>query len=123
MTSTITIGDPLSGALAAYYEALDEGRMAEDAAAFAEDALYATPTAEFAGRHELLERFEARGAHRFDHRLMACAQRGPHCMVEGLVEGLPEGRSGSFVSSLTLDADGLIRRYLSFYCEPAVRRA
>jgi len=24
------------------------------------------------------------------------------------------------VSSLTLDADGLIRRYVSFYCEPAV---
>ena len=49
-------------------------------------------------------------------------QRGRHCILEGLVEGLPDGRSGSFISSLSLDDDGRIERYVSFYCEPSVAR-
>lgn len=117
-----------------YFHALDDGAFEEAAACFSEDVLYSHPPymhtgiegnqrVEFHGRTELLAKFRERGAQSFDHRLLACIQRGPHCLVEGLVEGLPEGRSGSFISSFTLDGDGLIRRYLSFYCEPSVRMA
>ncbi|HEU0170322.1 MAG TPA: hypothetical protein VFR26_02700, partial [Acidimicrobiales bacterium] len=60
------------------------------------------------------------GRQSFDHRVTTSIQRGPHGLIEGVVQGLPDGGTGSFVSSLTLDADGLIRRYVSFYCEPAV---
>lgn len=117
-----------------YFHALDRGAFEEAAACFSESVLYSHPPyrhtgidsnqrVEFRGRAELLAKFGGRGPQTFDHRLLACIQRGPHCMVEGLVEGLPEGGSGSFISSLTLDGRGLIGRYLSFYCEPSVRVA
>jgi 3-phenylpropionate/cinnamic acid dioxygenase small subunit len=114
-----------------YFHALDAGAFDDAAACFSDDVVYSHPPykhtgldgsqrVEFNGREELLEKFRQRGPQTFDHRLLACIQRGPHCLVEGLVEGLPDGRSGSFISSFTLDRDGLIRRYLSFYCEPSV---
>jgi hypothetical protein len=117
--------------LGRYFAALDDGSFEAAAACFSEDVLYSHPPykhtgvdgqhrVERRGRPNLLAKFRERGAQRFDHRVLACVQRGRHCMVEGLVEGLPAGATGSFVSSLTLDADGLIRRYLSFYCEPGV---
>ena len=52
--------------------------------------------------------------------MLTSIQRGPHCLFEGAVNGLPGGGTGSFISSLSLAADGTIRRYVSFYCEPAV---
>ncbi|HEX9994649.1 MAG TPA: nuclear transport factor 2 family protein [Acidimicrobiales bacterium] len=124
-------GDALD-VLGRYFDALDGGRFEEAAACFSEDVVYSHPPyrhtgidgdrrVQFDGRAELLANFEARGRQSFGHRLVADVQRGPHCMVEGLVEGLPGGRDGSFLSSFTLDGDGLIRRYVSFYCEPAVR--
>ena len=41
-------------------------------------------------------------------------------MIEGTATGTALG--GSFVSSLSLDGEGLIRRYAAFYCEPPVPR-
>jgi ketosteroid isomerase-like protein len=122
-----------AAALDRYFGALDAGAFADAAACFSEDVLYSHPPyrhtgidgnerVSFRGRSELLRAFEARGRQSFDHRILASIQRGPHCLLEGIVEGLPEGGTGSFVSSLTLDGDGLIRRYVSFYCEPSVRR-
>lgn len=116
-----------------YFHALDRGEFEEAAGCFSADALYSHPPyrhtgldgnhrVEFVGRDELLDAFRARGAQSFDHRLVSSIQRGPHCILEGLVENLPDGGTGSFISSLTLDEDGLIRRYASFYCEPGVRR-
>ena len=114
-----------------YFTALDRGDFAAAADCFGADVLYSHPPykhtgvdgdrrLEMHGRDALRKTFEARGAQSFDHRLLALIQRGPHCLVEGLVEGLPGGMSGSFLSSFTLDGDGLIARYLSFYCEPSV---
>jgi hypothetical protein len=116
-----------------YFHALDRGEFEDAAGCFSADALYSHPPyrhtgldgnhrVEFIGRDELLDAFRTRGAQSFDHRLVSSIQRGPHCILEGLVENLPDGGTGSFISSLTLDEDGLIRRYASFYCEPGVRR-
>lgn len=119
--------------LARYFEALDVGAFDEAAAQFSADVVYSHPPYRhtgidsedrlvFRGRDELRAAFTARGIQSFDHRVVAIGQRGPHCLLEGLVEGLPGNRDGSFVSSLTLDGDGLMQRYVSFYCEPAVPR-
>lgn len=115
-----------------YFYGLDAGDFEAAVACFSPDVVYSHPPyrhtgvdgdrrVELRGRDALLANFRARGPQSFGHRLVASVQRGRHRMVEGLVEGLPDGRDGSFVSSLTLDGDGLIRRYVSFYCEPAVR--
>ena len=64
--------------------------------------------------------FHARARRSFDHEVLTSIQRGPHCIFEGAVNDLPDGGTGSFISSLSLAADGTIRRYVSFYCEPAV---
>jgi len=114
-----------------YFAALDRGDFAGAAARFSPDVLYVHPPyrhtgidspdrVTFRGRAALLAAFTARGRQSFDHRVTTSIQRGPHGLIEGVVQGLPGGGTGSFVSSLTLDAAGLIRRYVSFYCEPAV---
>jgi SnoaL-like domain len=114
-----------------YFEALDSGAFAEAADRFADDVVYSHPPYRhtgldgservvFRGRPQVLAAFETRGRQAFTHRLVVDVQRGPHCIVEGVVEGLPNGGTGSFISSLTLDDDGRIARYVSFYCEPAV---
>lgn len=132
-TGTEATGDA-AGVLARYFDALDAGAFEDAAACFSSDVVYSHPPyrhtgidsdrrVELHGRDALLANFRARGVQRFDHHVLACLQRGPHCLVEGRVEHLPGGRDGSFVSSLTLDGDGLVRRYVSFYCEPAVPTA
>ena len=114
-----------------YFADLDAGRFADAAARFADDVLYSHPPyrhtgiddpdrIEFRGRPALEAAFHRRGPTSFDHEVLVTIQRGPHCMLEGAVSGLPDGGTGSFISSLSLAADGTIRRYLSFYCEPAV---
>jgi ketosteroid isomerase-like protein len=126
-------GDALA-VLDRYFEALDSGAFAEAAEQFSADVVYSHPPYRhtgidgnervvFRGREQLLAAFTARGRQSFDHRIVASGQRGPHCLVEGLVEGLPGGRTGSFISSFTLGNDGRIRRYTSFYCEPSLARA
>ena len=115
-----------------YFTDLDDGRFAEAASHFSDDVLYSHPPyrhtgiddpdrVEFRGRPALEAAFHARGRASFDHEVLTSIQRGPHCIFEGAVTGLPGGGTGSFISSLTLAADGTIRRYVSFYCEPGVR--
>jgi hypothetical protein len=48
-------------------------------------------------------------------------QRGADCFIEGVVEN-DAGPKGSFVSSASLDRDGLIRRYVAFYTAPPIPR-
>ena len=114
-----------------YFDALDTGDFDAAAECFSDDVVYSHPPyrhtgidgdhrIEFHGRRQPREAFEQRGRTDFDHRILELAQRGPHCMFEGVVEGLPDERSGSFISSMTLDASGRIRRYVSFYCEPSI---
>jgi hypothetical protein len=115
-----------------YFVDLDAGRFTAAAAHFSDDVLYSHPPykhtgiddpdrIEFRGRPALEAAFNARGKATFDHEVLTSIQRGPHCIFEGAVNNLSGGGTGSFVSSLSLAADGTIRRYVSFYCEPGVR--
>lgn len=114
-----------------YFHALDSGAFPEAAACFSDGTLYSHPPykntgitdpnrVQFDGRPALLEAFGHRGAQTFGHEIIAMAHNGEHCLFEGRVFDLPDDRVGGFVSSLTLDADGLMERYVSFYAEPAV---
>jgi ketosteroid isomerase-like protein len=111
-----------------YFEHLDTSDFEAAAACFSPDAVYShppygpgQPRAEFRGRDELLAGFRRRGpkpdrAHHID----LSPQRGSECFLEGYTIDKPCG--GSFISSLSLDADGLIQRYVAVYCEPIVPR-
>jgi hypothetical protein len=114
-------------ALDTYFEHLEHGRFEAAANCFSEDCLYSHPPyapgagrAEFRGRAELLAGFVRRGNRPYEHTLAVTLQRGQECMIEGTATGTALG--GSFVSSLSLDGEGLIRRYAAFYCEPPVPR-
>jgi ketosteroid isomerase-like protein len=123
----IDAGDVLD----AYFVSLESGAFEKAAECFSDDVLYSHPPYQhtgitdshrinFRGREALLDGFRRRGRTSFNHRILVRAQHGPHCLIEGTIDGLPEDRTASFLSSLSLDADGHIRRYVSFYCEPAV---
>jgi ketosteroid isomerase-like protein len=126
-------GSQGASVLEAYFASLESGAFEEAAGCFMEDILYSHPPyrhtgitddhrINFLGRPALLDGFRRRGKQIFNHRILALAQAGRNCLVEGVVDGLPDGRTGSFVSSFSLAEDGLIQRYVSFYCEPAVPR-
>ena len=113
-----------------YFIDLDAGRFEAAAAHFSDDVLYSHPPykhtgiddpnrIEFRGRPRAGGGVPVRGKASFGHDVLTSIQRGPHCIFEGAVHGVPGG-SGSFISSLSLAADGTIRRYVSFYCEPGV---
>lgn len=115
-----------------YFIDLDAGRFGAAAAHFSNDVFYSHPPyqhtgitdhgrVEFRGRAALEAAFHTRGTTTFDHAVLISAQRDAHCILEGVVTNLPRGGDGSFISSLSLAADGTICRYVSFYCEPAVR--
>jgi hypothetical protein len=110
-----------------YFEHLDAGRFADAADCFSADCLYShppygpgEPRVEFRGREALLAGFAKRGARPWSHELVVVLQRGAECLLEGTAGGTALG--GSFISSLSLDTDGRIRRYAAFYCEPPVPR-
>lgn len=113
--------------LDAYFDHLGHGRFEEAADCFSEDCLYSHPPyapgtgrAEFRGRAELLAGFERRGYKAYAYRFSVVLQRGLDCILEGTASGTALG--GTFLSSLSLDADGRIHRYATFYCEPPVPR-
>jgi hypothetical protein len=107
-----------------YFEALNDGDFAAAASCFTEDCLYVhppyrpgEPPAEFHGRAELAEQWpRRRGTRRVETRIERCMQSGNHAFVEGVAGG------GSFLSSIVLDADGLISRYVAFYTPRLVPR-
>lgn len=114
-----------------YFSALDSGDFAAAAACFSGNVLYSHPPyrhtgidsdarVEFRGHEELLDAFHRRGRTDFGHEVLVLIQQGSHALMEGRVDDLPDGRTGSFISSLTLDVSGRISRYVSFYCEPSI---
>jgi hypothetical protein len=115
---------PVQPLLERYFEALGAADFESAAACFSEDCLYAhppyrpgDPPAQFHGRRELLELWPSRrGTRRFETRIERCVQRGNHAFVEGVSAG------GSFLSSIVLDRDGLIARYVAFYTAQLVPR-
>jgi len=115
-------------ALDRYFGDLDASRFEEAAASFSMDTLYShppyfpgAPRSEFRGRDELNAGFAMRGPRKNFHELTVVLQRGR----EGIIEGYshrPDGGSAQFVSSLSLDDEGLIRRYVVVVFEPAAGR-
>jgi hypothetical protein len=121
------------GKINEYFHALDEHRFDDAAACFSIDTVYSHPPykdpgvggpgrAAFVGRDQLLAAFLRRGRQPIDHRIVLHAQRGPHLLLEGVVNDATGSLLGSFVSEATLDDDGLIRRYASWYTQPGVPR-
>jgi hypothetical protein len=126
-----TVPADAAGVVRDYFLDLDAGRFAAAANHFSADVVYSHPPyrhtgiddpnrIEFRGRPALEAAFDTRGRASFDHEVVTSIQRGPHCLFEGAVNNLPDGGTGSFISSLSLGLDGTIRRYVSFYCEPGV---
>jgi hypothetical protein len=116
-----------SAVLDEYFEHLDAARFAQAADCFSADCLYShppygpgEPRVEFRGREELLAGLLKRGSRPWSHELVVVRQHGADCLLEGTAGGTALG--GSFISSLSLDEDGRIRRYAAFYCEPPVPR-
>jgi hypothetical protein len=112
-----------------YFSRLETGDVDGAASCFSADVLYAYPQAQpglrrpvYVGREELRAAFVERGRRPWRHRMLTSVQRGRVCMVEGDVLGLEGGATGGWLSSVTLDADGLIARYCAFYAEPAIPR-
>lgn len=119
-----------AAAVDGYFRDLDAARLEAAAGWFSGDVLYShppyfpgAPRAEFRGMAELLAGFEHRGPRTNHHEIAVCLQRGRECLVEGWSHKPDRGVSGQFVSSLSLDDDGRIRRYVALYCEPGVGRA
>ncbi len=112
-----------------YFHDLDAARLDAAAAWFSDDVLYShppyypgAPRAEFRGMGQLLAGFEKRGPRTNHHEVTVCLQNGRDCLIEGYSHKPEQNVSGQFVSSLSLDADGRIRRYVALYCEPSVGR-
>lgn len=116
-----------------YFHALDESRFEDAAGCFSADTLYSHPPykdpsvgghgrAEFNGRDELTAAFHRRGTQQIDHRIVFSSQRGPHLLLEGIVNDTAGALLGTFASEATLDDDGLIQRYASWYTQPGIPR-
>jgi SnoaL-like protein len=111
-----------------YLRHLIAGEFEDASACFSEDCLYSHPPygtgakrVEFRGRGELAAGFaEARGVRPVRPTITCCVQDGPECFIEGVAEGVPDG--GSFISSVSLDGEGLIRRYVAFYTASRIPR-
>jgi len=109
-----------------YLELLDGSAFEAAADCFSSDVLYShppygprRPRAEFRGRDELVAGFRRRGPKPDrEHIIVRSPQAGRDCVLEGYTIDAPVG--GSFLSSLSLDDDGRIRRYVAVYCEPVV---
>jgi hypothetical protein len=109
-----------------YFELLDGNAFEEAAECFSPDILYShppygpgQPRAEFRGRAELVAGFRRRGPKPDrEHIIVRSPQAGRDCLLEGYTIDMPVG--ASFISSLSLDDDGRIRRYVAVLCEPAV---
>lgn len=113
-----------------YFHHLEVGNFEAAVDRFSADVVYAHPPYRhtgidsqervvFRGSEQLLAAFRARGVQSFRHRITARFQVGAVCLFEGVVVDLPVGGPGAFLSSATLDVDGRIARYVSFYCEPS----
>ena len=114
--------DATAAVVSRYLAHLVAGELADAVACFSPDCLYSHPPyapggarVAFRGREALLAGFDGvRGPRRSRPRVLWAGQHGANGFVEGVVEGA-EGPKGSFVSSVQLEAQGLIKRYVAFY--------
>lgn len=121
-------GDDAGPVLDRYFGHLHAERFPEAVACFSPDVVYdhppyapGGPRVVFRGREALLDGFtRVRPRSAVRQVTLSRLQAGRDCFVEGVAEGIPDG--GSFVSSLSLDADGLIERYIAFYTVSRIAR-
>lgn len=116
-----------------YFEGLRAGEFETAAGCFSEDVVYCHPPYTggglkgsgrvwFRGRGELQAAFERRGRTSYRHRVPVLIQRGPNCLFEVHTPGDGGEDLGFGVSSLSLDDQGLIRRYVAFFTTQTVPR-
>ncbi len=123
----------LPPSLSRYFEALDGGSMEEAAANFSLDCLYAPPQAARAhsgstetepralvrGRAALLDRFIERGLMSTRHTFLASFGDGQTVCLYGMSRSKADDAPwGTFLSTAHLDDEGLVKRYVGFYCRP-----
>jgi ketosteroid isomerase-like protein len=126
----VVIGDSPPHAVIAYFEAVDAGRINDAVVQLAPDVLLALPPP---GGHEVDPRQIARGREEARallgergptgarHEVVLCAAEGPSCYIEGVTRDRGSEPLLTFVANFQIDPAGMIRRYLAFACEPAVR--
>jgi hypothetical protein len=124
-------GTDIRRALDEYFADLQAARFEAATGNYSDDCLYSHPPyspgatrAEFRGRAELLAGFEARGPRPARIFIDLSIQRGADLVLEGhaFSDGTPEGPQSSFVSSVSVDTAGQIRRYVAFQCQGWERR-
>lgn len=109
-----------------YFECLDRSDFAGAVECFSAGVMYSHPPyspgagrAEFHGADELRQGLERRGPKPNRHHvLLVGAQRRADCLIEGQSVDQPSG--SSFISSFSVDPEGLINRYLAVACRPIV---
>ena len=124
-------GTDIRRALDEYFADLQAARFEAATGNYSADCLYSHPPyspgaerAEFRGRAELLAGFEARGPRPARIFIDRSIQLGADLMLEGhaFSDGTAGGPASSFVSSVSIDAAGKIRRYVAFQCRGWERR-
>jgi hypothetical protein len=116
-------GEALASPVEAYYAALDNGDPDGAAAVFADDTQYIRPALPGSpnegglevvhGRESLLEFFRQRGKKPFRHHITSSVADGAEWFVEGHAGIGGEPPTHVFLARATVDADGLIARYLA----------
>lgn len=119
--------------LRGYFAELDRYDVEATVAHFSPDCLYAVPgiarwrpglvdagpRAEVRGRQELARRFADRGRMNHFHEFSALAGSDGRWILEGIGRDRDTGETTvTFCSSVTLDEEGLVRRYLAFFAAP-----
>ncbi|HEX3359816.1 MAG TPA: hypothetical protein VHS74_02390 [Solirubrobacterales bacterium] len=119
--------------LRGYFAELDRYDVEATIAHFSPDCLYAVPgvarwrpgmvdagpRAAVRGREALAGRFSDRGRMNHFHEFSALAGTGDRWILEGIGRDGDTGETTvTFCSSVTLDEEGLVRRYLAFFAAP-----
>ena len=122
-----TVGDAVPARVAAYYEAADSGHIDEAAEQLAADVVAGlAPAGDEVGarlvkrgRAEMRAWLAQRDWKAVRHEVLFCGVDGDLCLVEGRLLAVPSGEPvTTWVASFRLDAEGRIRRYVAYACEP-----
>lgn len=124
----MTFQADLASLISHYFEALERFDLEAAADCFSGDVFYSHPAYshesrkgtrhEVRGREALIELFKARGPRPTQHRVDRALSEGDHGFVEGAF--ISGDTRGSFVSTVTLDADGRISSYAAYSSIPPV---
>ena len=110
-------------ALEAYFGDLQAARFDRAAERFGSDGIYSHPPYRpgadrvlWQGREAILDGFTyERGESPVRQIITDAAQSGGRAFVRGIVEGVPNGTGGTFLSTAEFSAAGEITRYVAFY--------